>query len=43
MKYVKYILGLIAILVIGFLLIGVIKPKLTYDCEITVDKPVAES
>ena len=43
MKYLKYILGLIAVLVIGFLLMGVIKPKLSYDCEIIVEKPAAES
>jgi len=43
MKYLKYILGLIAILVIGFFLMGIIKPKLAYDCEIIVEKPAAES
>lgn len=43
MKYLKYILGLIAILVIGFFLMGIIKPELTYDCEIIVEKPAAES
>lgn len=43
MKYLKYILGIIAILGIGFLLIGLIKPKLSYDCEILVEKPLAES
>ena len=43
MKYLKYILGLIAILIIGFFLMGIIKPKLAYDCEIIVAKPAAES
>lgn len=43
MKYLKYILGLIAILIIGFFLLGLIKPELSYDCEIMVDKPLAES
>ena len=43
MKYLKYILGLIAVLVIGFLLMGIIKPKLSYDCEIMVEKSAAES
>lgn len=43
MKYLKYFLGLIAILVIGFFLMGIIKPKVVYDCEIIVDKPAAES
>ena len=43
MKYLKYILGLIAILVIGFFLIGIISPKLNYDCEVIVEKSATES
>lgn len=43
MKYLKYILGLIAILVIGFFLMGIIKSKLAYDCEIIIEKPTSES
>lgn len=43
MKYLKYILGLLAVLLIGFLLMGIINPKLSYDCEIVVEKPTAES
>ena len=43
MKYLKYILGILAILVIGFFLLGLIKPELSYDCEIMVNKPLAES
>lgn len=43
MKYLKYILGIIGILVIVFLLMGIIKPELSYECEILVDKPVSES
>ena len=43
MKYLKYILGIIAVLLIVFLALGLFKPELKYDCEITVDKPVAES
>lgn len=43
MKYLKYILGILAILIIGFFLLGLIKPELSYDCEIIVDKPLAES
>lgn len=43
MKYLKYILGIIAILLVAFLLIGVFKPEISYDCEITVDKPLTES
>lgn len=43
MKYLKYILGILVILVIAFFLLGLIKPELTYECEIMVDKPLAES
>ena len=43
MKYLKYIIGIIAILVIGFLLLGVFKPKVSYECEIKVEKPLDES
>jgi len=43
MKYLKYILGILAILVIGFFLLGLIKPEVSYECEIMVDKPLAES
>ena len=43
MKYLKYSLGLIAILIIGFFFMGIIKPKLVYDCEIIVEKPAPES
>lgn len=43
MKILKYILVIIVILLIAFLLMGFIKPELTYDCEIMVDKAVSES
>ena len=43
MKYLKYILGILAILVIGFFLLGLIKPELSYECETMVDKPLTES
>jgi carbon monoxide dehydrogenase subunit G len=43
LKYLKYILGSLALLVVGFLALGFIKPTLSYDCEINVDKPQAES
>ncbi|WP_418604091.1 SRPBCC family protein [Hwangdonia sp.] len=43
MKYLKYILGILAILVIGFFLLGFIKTELSYECEVLVDKPLAES
>ncbi len=43
MKILKYILGILAVLVLVFFLIGVFKPSLEYDCEIMVNKPVAEA
>ena len=43
MKILKYILGIIALLVLIFILIGQFASEITYDYEITVDKPVAES
>ena len=43
MKYLKYFLGLLLILIVVFTLLGVFKPTLSYDCEIRVDKPVVEA
>jgi hypothetical protein len=43
MEYLYYALGIIGILVIIFLLIGFIKPGISYNCEIMVDKPIKES
>ena len=43
MKILKYILGILALLVLIFLLAGVIKPEIAYEYDIMVDKPVAES
>ncbi len=43
MKILKYVLGISAVLIIGFFLLGVIKSELSYECEIMVDKPLAES
>ena len=43
MKYLKYILGILAILIIGFFLLGLIKSELSYESEITVGKSLAES
>ena len=43
MKYIKYILGILAVLVIGFFLLGLVKSEISYDCETTVNKPLAES
>ncbi|MBT8395124.1 MAG: hypothetical protein KJN66_09775, partial [Bacteroidia bacterium] len=42
MKYLKYILGILVILIIGFFVLGLVKPEITYECEIVVDKPLAE-
>ena len=43
MKILKYILGIIALLVLIFILIGVFASEIAYDCEITVEKPLAEA
>ena len=43
MKYLKYILGIIGILFLVFLALGLFKPEISYDCEIVVDKPIAEA
>ncbi len=43
MKILKYILGILALLVLLFILIGVFASEISYDCEITVDKSLAES
>ncbi|MDG1477608.1 MAG: hypothetical protein P8Q14_10715 [Vicingaceae bacterium] len=43
MKFLKYTLGILAILIVGFFLLGFIKSEIVYDCGIIVDKPLAES
>jgi len=43
MVYLYYTLGIISILIILFLIIGLIKPSTSYNCEIMVDKPIEES
>lgn len=43
MKYLKYGIGILAILAIGFFALGLIKPKITYDCAVTVEKPANEA
>jgi len=43
MKILKYIIGILAILALVFILIGQIKPDVSYEYEVMVDKPVAES
>ena len=43
MKYLIYAAGIIAILGLVFITVGIIKPEISYDCEVIVDKPLAES
>ena len=43
MKYLKYLLGIIAVLAVLFFGNGFITPSVSYDCEITVDKPIKEA
>lgn len=43
MKYLKYFLGLIALLVVVFIANGFFKPTISYTSEISVDKPLKEA
>lgn len=43
MKVLKWILGVLVVLVLLFFSIGMIKSEVIYDCEIMIDKPVAEA
>ncbi|WP_369999998.1 SRPBCC family protein [Winogradskyella sp.] len=43
MKILKYIAIVIAILILGFLLLGLLKPEVSYDSEIVVNKPLTEA
>lgn len=43
MKFLKYALGIIALLVLIFILIGTFSSEITYEDGITIDKPLAES
>ncbi len=43
MIYLYYALGIIGVLIVSFLLIGFIKPGISYSCEIIVNKPIEES
>ncbi|MBT8303842.1 MAG: SRPBCC family protein [Bacteroidia bacterium] len=43
MKFLKYTLGVLIPITLLFLLIGVIKSEVSYDCDILVDKSLAES
>ena len=43
MKFLKYFLGIVALLVVIFILIGTFKSEIAYDCNIMVDKTLSES
>lgn len=43
MKILKYTIIGLAIVVIGFFLFGIIKPEISYDCEIMIEKSLSES
>ena len=43
MKYLKYVLLLLAVLVLLFFGKGLLTPSISYECEVTVDKPAAEA
>lgn len=43
MKFLKYTLIVLAVLVAAFFSLGIIKPEVTYNCEITVNKSLTES
>jgi len=43
MKYLKYFIGIIGLIILVFFLIGIVKPQVAYDCEIVVDKPLEEA
>ncbi|HMP99724.1 MAG TPA: SRPBCC family protein [Cyclobacteriaceae bacterium] len=43
MKFLKYFIGIIIVLVIAFLALGLVKPVVSYECEITVGKTPAET
>lgn len=43
MKYLKYLLGIIALLILLFIGKGFLTPSISYESEITVDKPIKEA
>jgi len=43
MKILKYILGVLAVLVLVFFLLGIFVPEISYQVETVADKPMAES
>lgn len=42
-KFIKYFVVLLLVLAVGFIVIGYLTPKITYNSEITVTKPVNEA
>lgn len=43
MKIIKYLLGGIALIIVVFLALGFLKPEISYDCEVWVEKPMKEA
>ncbi len=43
MKVLKYVLGILLIIVLGFFAIGLISPEIEYECEVAVKKPLDEA
>ena len=43
MKYLKYIIGIIALLLLLFIGKGILSPEINYSSEIVVDKPINEA
>ncbi len=43
MKYLKYIVGIIVLLFVLFIGIGILVPSISYQSEVTVDKPIEEA
>jgi len=42
MKILKYLLGIILLLILLFIAMGFIRSTIEYDCEVTIDKPASE-
>jgi uncharacterized protein YndB with AHSA1/START domain len=43
MKYLKYLLGLLLLLILLFIGKGILSPQITYGSEVTVNKPIEEA
>lgn len=43
MKYLKYIIGIIALLILLFIGKGFLSPSISYNSEVLVDKPIKEA